>query len=122
MNWIIFIKVFMVFQIVFWFTVMYLKIKELQLDKDISEKRIQELKLNSSIRETIYQNEIYRLQEKISKIQKECKGFSISGIPDGTIEAVRYAMIHNHPDNGGDAEKFVLYKNCYDKLTGGAKR
>lgn len=42
-------------------------------------------------------------------------------IPKGTIEAVRYAMIHNHPDNGGDAEKFILYKNCYDKLTGGMK-
>ena len=42
-------------------------------------------------------------------------------IPKGTIEAVKYAMIHNHPDNGGDAEKFILFKNCYDKLINGKK-
>lgn len=119
MNWIVFSVSFLVIQIVFWFTRMYLKIKDLQLDKDISDKRIQELKISSSIKENIYQNEILSLKEKISKMQNECKGFSASVIPDGTIEAVKYAMIHNHPDNGGDAEKFILYKDCYDKLTGG---
>lgn len=41
-----------------------------------------------------------------------------AGIPEGTVEAVRYAMIHNHPDNGGDPEKFRLYRSCYEKLTG----
>lgn len=38
-------------------------------------------------------------------------------IPKGTIEAVRYAMIHSHPDNGGSSEKFILYKECYEELT-----
>lgn len=122
MNWILFIKSFLIFQIVFWFIQNYLKIKDLELNKNIQESRIKELKLNSSIKEKIYKNEIHRLQEEILEISKERNGFSASVIPDGTIEAVRYAMIHNHPDNGGDAEKFILYKNCYDKLTGGAKR
>lgn len=43
-------------------------------------------------------------------------------IPKGTIEAVRYAMIHSHPDNGGSSEKFILYKECYEKLTKGMKK
>lgn len=39
-------------------------------------------------------------------------------VPDGTIEAVKYAMIKSHPDNGGEIEKFILYRECYEKLTG----
>lgn len=39
-------------------------------------------------------------------------------IPKGTIDAVKYAMIHNHPDNGGNIEKFILYRKCYESLTG----
>lgn len=119
MYWIIFIASLLAVQMVFWFTRIYLKIKYLQSDKNILEKRIQELKLNSDIKEKSYQNEILSLQVKILRMQKEYKSFSASVIPDGTIEAVRYAMIHSHPDNGGAAEKFILYKNCYDKLTGG---
>lgn len=39
-------------------------------------------------------------------------------IPEGTIEAVRFAMAQSHPDNGGDPEKFRRYRDCYEKLTG----
>lgn len=40
-------------------------------------------------------------------------------IPKGTIAAVKFAMIKSHPDNGGNQEDFVLYRNVYNKLTGG---
>lgn len=39
-------------------------------------------------------------------------------VPEGTVDAVRYAMVHNHPDNGGDPEKFRIYRECYEKLKG----
>ena len=32
------------------------------------------------------------------------------------IEAVKFAMIHSHPDNGGDPTTFIKYKNLYDKI------
>ncbi len=38
-------------------------------------------------------------------------------IPKGTIEAVKYAMKHAHPDNGGNAEDFIRFQKCYEELT-----
>lgn len=65
----------------------------------------------ASMREEIT---VLRLQIQMNGIRRD----KPIEIPKGTIEAVRYAMIQNHPDNGGEAEKFILYKRCYDKLIG----
>lgn len=35
---------------------------------------------------------------------------------EDVIEAVKFAMIHAHPDNGGDPNTFIKYKNLYDKI------
>ena len=37
-------------------------------------------------------------------------------IPDGTLEAVRFAVIKSHPDNGGKEEDFIKYNECYREL------
>lgn len=42
--------------------------------------------------------------------------YSVPEIPKGTIEAVKYAMKHAHPDNGGNAEDFVKFKKCYEEF------
>lgn len=76
---------------------MHLEIEFLKEDKELAHKRI----LN------------YKRMLDILARETQSKSAEIS---NGTIEAVHYAMIHNHPDNGGNAEKFVLYKKCYDKL------
>lgn len=39
-------------------------------------------------------------------------------ISKDTVDAVRYAMKHAHPDNGGSAEDFVRFKKCYEELVG----
>lgn len=109
----IFIILFLALRLVSWIIQMKIEIKSLKLDKEIAEKRIINLQNNMEIQRTIYQAEIDRISRRSVPRPVE--------IPKGTIEAVRYAMIHNHPDNGGSSEKFILYKNCYDKLTGGAK-
>lgn len=33
------------------------------------------------------------------------------------VDAVRYAMKHAHPDNGGNAEDFIRFQKCYEELT-----
>lgn len=43
--------------------------------------------------------------------------YSTHQIPQDTIEAVKYAMKHAHPDNGGSAEDFIKFKKCYEDLT-----
>ena len=35
---------------------------------------------------------------------------------EDVIEEVKFAMIHSHPDNGGDPNIFIKYKNLYDKI------
>lgn len=40
-----------------------------------------------------------------------------SPLPEGTIQAVREAMKRSHPDNGGNAKDFQMYKKAYDILT-----
>lgn len=70
------------------------------------------------VRELSFENMELQIKfEELNKFVKTSKTTKTE-IPKGTIEAVKYAMIHNHPDNGGNAEKFILYKNCYDRLTG----
>lgn len=43
--------------------------------------------------------------------------YSTQSISKDTIEAVRYAMKHAHPDNGGNAEDFIKFQKCYEELT-----
>lgn len=82
------------------------------------KKKIRELQSELLDKE----NEIVRLRVQIHTLslniavlqQKKSKP---KEIPKGTIEAVRYAMIHSHPDNRGNSEKFILFRDCYEKLT-----
>ncbi len=41
----------------------------------------------------------------------------VSQISKDTVDAVRYAMKHAHPDNGGNAEDFIRFQKCYEELT-----
>ena len=40
-----------------------------------------------------------------------------SNVPPNTIQAVKYAMKHTHPDNGGNAEDFIKFQKVYEELT-----
>lgn len=42
--------------------------------------------------------------------------YSTQSISKDTIDAVRYAMKHAHPDNGGNAEDFIRFQKCYEEL------
>ena len=32
-------------------------------------------------------------------------------------DAVHYAMVHAHPDNGGNQEDFIRFRKCYEKMS-----
>lgn len=53
---------------------------------------------------------------KLYKIKTQARSNRISPV---VLEAVKYAMVKNHPDNGGSVEKFMLYRDCYEKLKEG---
>lgn len=36
-------------------------------------------------------------------------------------EAVHYAMVKAHPDNGGKQEDFIKYRNLYERINNGHK-
>ena len=48
-----------------------------------------------------------------TKVIREC--------PAGTLDAVKLAMKISHPDNGGNNEDFIKYRQVYLKLTGKEK-
>lgn len=39
-----------------------------------------------------------------------------SAIDFNVKEAVRYAMLKSHPDNGGKSEDFVKFRNLYERM------
>ena len=62
--------------------------------------------------EQLYYSEATRLKTRYSS-QRE--------IPKGTVQAVKEAMKRSHPDNGGNAEEFQMYRRAYNVLTGKEK-
>lgn len=38
------------------------------------------------------------------------------------LEAVKYARIKSHPDNGGTMDDFVKFNECYNKLINSARK
>lgn len=64
--------------------------------------------------------DLYRKNIVLSMKMFENKTSQIT-ISKDTIEAVRYAMVHSHPDNGGNTEQFIKFKECYEKLKEGTQ-
>lgn len=94
------------------------KISRLEIDFESSEELKRELKKeNERIR-----NELWCVRDRNDQLSKvieryEKTKFSSTTIPKGAIEAVKYAMKHAHPDNGGNAEDFIRFQKCYEELT-----
>ena len=78
---------------------------------------------------------IQRLNENIQGLEAECDIYKWKycqeilkivktpprEIPKGTVQAVKEAMKRAHPDNGGNAEDFQMYRRAYNVLTGKEK-
>ena len=78
-------------------------------------------------------NELYETREEKNRYQrlyylastriKSYPSHSVSKeiIPKGTVQAVKEAMKRSHPDNGGNAEDFQMYRRAYNILIGKEK-
>lgn len=104
-----FISSFIVFQLVFLALRQRFKIKELEQEKE-------RIECSNMIFESMYKNQINMLQLRIDEILK-MKSRGNSNISTDTIQAVKYATKHAHPDNGGNAEDFIRFQKCYEELT-----
>lgn len=121
----------------------HIKNRSLKLDVIIAEKRIEEIRNNFELYRKLSdcnskQNDrsIEELKSRnseliIENIQLKSlvgayrntfgNGFQSTyytpTISKDTVDAVRYAMKHAHPDNGGNAEDFIKFQKCYEELT-----
>ncbi len=116
-----------------------IKYKKLKFDNMILRKQVDEIRNNFKLYRSISDCENVEL-EKLKSQNAELfmenmqlksligayrntfgNGFyskySTQSISKDTIEAVRYAMKHAHPDNGGNAEDFIKFQKCYEELT-----
>ncbi|MCI8378689.1 MAG: hypothetical protein HFH72_09250 [Lachnospiraceae bacterium] len=112
------------------------KYKELKFDNMILKKQVEEIRNNFKMYRNISDcesGEIERLKSRNAELLMEnmqiksligayrnaCgNGYQrVPQIPKDTVDAVRYAMKHTHPDNGGNAEDFIRFQKCYEELT-----
>lgn len=117
-----------------WFITNMLKNKQIAFEKKLGETHAQEVQNTFDIYRNITDSEIKRLNQKIlldsqmyanfqmdfQNFQRFKNGRENNGrisVPPNTIQAVKYAMKHAHPDNGGNAEDFMKFQKCYEELT-----
>lgn len=86
----------------------WLDIKDLKLQKRIAEN-------DAEMAKNMYRNQISLLQAQVRELS-EMRSVHSENLPLYTIQAVRYAMKHAHPDNGGNAEDFMKFQKCYEEL------
>lgn len=83
-----------------------------QLESEVSLLKCQLDTANSIIK---YNNEVI---EGMARNAKYYRPFNTkNSVSKDTVDAVRYAMKHSHPDNGGNADDFIRFQKCYEELT-----
>lgn len=100
---------FVIGQLLFLAVRQRMKIKELELEKE-------RIKSSNNVLETMLKNQISLLQAQARGLLK-MRSVHSENLPPNTIQAVKYAMKHAHPDNGGNAEDFMKFQKCYEELT-----
>lgn len=89
---------------------------KIDLEKKLDANRHLVISLRGQVNElNHYNSECKKLLYQYRRREEENANKSI---PKDTISAVRYAMKHAHPDNGGNTEDFMRFKKCYEELTG----
>jgi len=84
------------------------RIKNLKAQNELMER-------SNRLSESLSRNQISLLQGQIDRLLK-MKTVQNKSIPPNTVQAVKYAMKHAHPDNGENAEDFMKFQKCYEEL------
>lgn len=84
-----------------------------QLENEVSLLKCQLDTANSIIK---HNNEVI---DGMARNAKYCSPFQSTKkiVSQDEIDAVRYAMKHAHPDNGGNENDFIRFQKCYEELT-----
>lgn len=67
-------------------------------------------------REKYYKEYIQKLENRNDELMK----YRMNKTPEissDILHAIKYAMKHAHPDNGGNSDDFIRFQKCYDELT-----
>lgn len=114
----------------------YMNIRKLKWDNEIEKRAYNNLKNHFEMREKLSEcdsSQVDALEKKNAALLLENMQLKsaidlyrklygrTNNTPQfskDTVDAVRYAMKHAHPDNGGSAEDFVRFKKCYEELVG----
>lgn len=114
----------------------YINIRKLKPDNEIAKISIKEIRNNYEMRIRLSEcdsSQVDALEKKNAALLLENMQLKSAidlyrklygrtnntpQISKDTVDAVRYAMKHAHPDNGGSAEDFVRFKKCYEELVG----
>lgn len=114
----------------------YINIRKLKLDNEIAKISIKEIRNNYEMRIRLSEcdfSQVDALEKKNAALLLENMQLKSTidlyrklygrtnntpQISKDTVDAVRYAMKHAHPDNGGSAEDFDRFRKCYEELVG----
>lgn len=114
----------------------YMSIRRLKFDNEIAKLSIKEIRNNYEMRIRLSEcdsSQVDALEKKNAALLLENmqlksaidlyrklygRTSNARQIPKDTVDAVRYAMKHAHPDNGGSAEDFDRFRKCYEELVG----
>lgn len=100
------------------------RIRELdERNKDLLDKVCDLKRENGDLSEryiamnAMYAKRIEALRLEIDIISRRRDGCAVANLPENTIRAVKYAVKHSHPDNGGNAEDFIRFQKVYEEFT-----
>lgn len=83
-----------------------------ELDKKFQQKMLSE----GEIYRLSYENRYLRFQNDMLKGTIEQMSSESATVSEDIKEAVKYAMVHSHPDNGGTPEDFMKFRKVYEDL------
>ena len=80
------------------------------------KEEIKRIESSKSRWEDYYRGYIRILEKRVDELS--AIKFKVNkDISADALQAVKYAMKHAHPDNGGNAEDFIKFTKCYEELT-----
>ena len=84
-------------------------------DNIILKMEVDELKRQSEIQRLEY-SDVYR-----NYVRLLMKPAPLKPVAPDIEEAVHYAMVKAHPDNGGNQEDFIKFRKLYERINNGHK-
>lgn len=99
----IFFIIYIIFHNIF---LLYLIFKLLSYSRKINELKKDKIILTASINK--YKLVIYSKDKEIGRLT-----YALQYKNDDIKKAIKIAMIHSHPDKGGNAKDFILFKSLY---------